>query len=76
MKRWVTEVTSIDPANIERGIVRWAGPEIEAETHQDAERYCHENGLGYCRVKGELIEEIPYSVADQAPILFSDARKN
>lgn len=66
MKRWVTEVTAIDPANIERGIIRWAGPEVPGETVEEAERYCQENGLGYCRVLGQLIEEIPLVMAPHA----------
>lgn len=59
MKTWVTEIIAINPNDSERGLVNWCGPEIKALTHRQAEEYCQNNGLGYCRVIGELIIEIP-----------------
>ena len=50
----------------------WGGPNIEAETQKAAEEYCQENGLGYCKVIGELIEEIPWSIAEHAVELYSN----
>ena len=52
MKVWTTEILAID-TNGE--IVLYRGPNIEAETWKGAEKYCQENGLGYCKVTGELI---------------------
>jgi hypothetical protein len=53
MKVWTTEIQAIG-TNGEIALYR--GPNIEAETMELAEKYCQENGLGYCKVKGELIE--------------------
>lgn len=76
MKRWVTEVRAIDPINPERGAILWAGPNVPGETHADAEKYCQKNGLGYCRVVGLLIAEIPWSVAENATLLYAPERDN
>jgi hypothetical protein len=59
MKIWLTEILAIDPNNPERGLVKWCGPDIKALTEQHAKEYCQNNGLGYCRVIGELVMEIP-----------------
>jgi hypothetical protein len=36
----------------------WGGPNIQAITIDEAQRWCNEN-RGYCKVIGELIAEIP-----------------
>ena len=59
MKLWVTEIKAIDPSNPDRGIVTYCGPEVPGLTLKHAEQYCQENGLGYCKVLGELVAEIP-----------------
>lgn len=57
MKKWCTEIKAIDPTD---GIIKsWGGPNIPAISFRDAEMYCQMNGLGYCKVIGELIAEIP-----------------
>lgn len=48
MKKWVTEIRAIDPITNE--LRTFAGPSIQAESAEDAHRYCQENGLGYCRI--------------------------
>lgn len=75
MKRWVTEIRAIDPLNPERGLVTWGGPDVEAESFDAAEKWCRER-LGYCRVIGELVVEIPWSVAEYAEVLFGAHRDN
>lgn len=57
MKLWVTEIRAIDPRT--GGMKKWCGPNVPGINLIDAERYCQENGLGYCKVIGELIAEIP-----------------
>ncbi|MEN6569005.1 MAG: hypothetical protein ABFC18_03230 [Rikenellaceae bacterium] len=47
---WLTEIQANDPITGEIQI--WAGPEIEANTEQQAIDYCNSNGLGYCKVIG------------------------
>jgi len=57
IKTWVTEIEAIHPFD---GVLKkWAGPEVPGITIKDAQDYCENNSLGYCRVIGELIAEIP-----------------
>lgn len=57
MKLWVTEIKAYDPITGE--LKTWCGPEVPGINHKDAENYCQDNGLGYCKVLGELVAEIP-----------------
>ena len=56
MKTWVTEIIALNPLTGNTCI--WEGPNIEAETLEEAEEYCQLNGLGYCKVIGQLIDEL------------------
>jgi len=38
----------------------FVGPNVPGESYEDAQYHCDNNGLGYCRVDGILVEEIPY----------------
>lgn len=71
MKRWCTEIQAIDPNATDKGVILWFGPYVEANTLEEAKKYCQER-LGYCKVVGELIEEIPWSVAEHAVKLNSN----
>ena len=57
MKTWSTEVKAKSP--VDGSIKTYCGPNIEAETLEEAQEYCENNGLGYCWVIGQLICEIP-----------------
>lgn len=57
MKLYVTEIQAICP--IRNEMIKWCGPEVPGISFADAEAYCQRNGLGYCKVAGELIAEIP-----------------
>lgn len=57
MKLWCTEILAKDPFTGQ--IKKWCGPEVPGINHADAERYCQDNSLGYCKVVGELVAEIP-----------------
>jgi hypothetical protein len=57
MKLWCTEIEAKDPFTGQ--LKKWCGPEVPGICHNDAERYCQDNGLGYCKVTGELVAEIP-----------------
>ena len=61
---------AIDPRDGQ--MKKWCGPEITAETHKEAEEYCQNNGLGYCKVEGLLICEIPWSISEKATLLYKD----
>jgi len=67
MKKWTTIIMAIDP--VDNNMKQWSGPIIKAQSEEAAERYCQMNGLGYCRVYGEFVEEIPHSVAEHATLL-------
>lgn len=56
MKKWTTEIMAVDPCTGD--LTKWQGPHIQAPTITDAEIYCQENGLGYCKVIGQLVSEI------------------
>lgn len=57
MKTYSTSIRAIDPLTGE--MKTWAGPNVPGIAFFDAERYCQQNGLGYCKVDGELVSEIP-----------------
>lgn len=43
---YITEICTCD------GV--FSGPRISAKSFEEAEKYCQENGLGYCNVIGKL----------------------
>lgn len=47
---YVTEIRAINPENGEMAL--WAGPNVEANSFEEATEYCNNNGLGYCKVVG------------------------
>lgn len=57
MKKYVTEISAISPITGE--LTTYVGPEIPGISFEDAENYREKNGLGYCKIIGELIAEIP-----------------
>lgn len=54
---WATQILAYCPHS--RALFHWQGPHVPGIDKADAERFCQENGLGYCRVVGQVIEEIP-----------------
>lgn len=56
MKLYTTEIIAIDP--LTGLLTKWCGPRIPSLSFEDAENYCQENGLGYCKITGEFICEI------------------
>jgi len=56
MRIYLTEIRAIDPMDGQLKI--WAGPEVPGTDQEDAQRFCDQNGLGYCVVVGEKKEEI------------------
>jgi hypothetical protein len=57
MRLWCTEIRAICPISGEMRV--YGGPNIRAITRELAFIYCQENGLGYCKIVGELVAEIP-----------------
>jgi len=57
MKLYVTEIKAISPLDGE--IKTYGGPNVPGISFADAQEYCENNGLGYCKVYGELVAEIP-----------------
>ncbi len=42
----------------------------------DTTENCQQNGLGYCHVLGELIQEIPWNMVDFIPTYYQDFANN
>ena len=57
MKYFVTEIKALDPRTGE--LKTFIGPRIKALNFKDAEIQCQTKGLGYCKVVGHLVKEIP-----------------
>lgn len=57
MNLYVTEIKAIKPSTGE--LTTYGGPNVPGSSFKDAQDYCEENGLGYCKVVGELVSEIP-----------------
>lgn len=53
---WLTEIIAQDPEN--KKVKKWAGPKVPGINKDDAQNFCNENGLGYCRVVGKFVEEV------------------
>jgi len=56
MKKYCTEIRAIDPKTGE--LKTWAGPNVPGVSFATARQYCRKNGLGYCKVTGELVAHI------------------
>ena len=56
MNIYTTEILAVNPETNE--LSKFAGPNVQGLTWQDANKFCQENELGYCRVNGMLISEI------------------
>jgi len=53
---YLTEIMAVDASDGQ--LKRFAGPDIEAPTKEQAQAYCLANGLGYCRVIGVLLGRV------------------
>jgi len=53
---YTTEIRAIDPLDGE--MKTWGGPNVPGISWEDARWYCDNNGLGYCKVNGQLVCEI------------------
>lgn len=57
MNIYTTEIQAICP--LTGDLLKWAGPNIKGISRYDAQEYCNRNGLGYCKISGLLVSEIP-----------------
>ena len=57
MNTYTTEIQAICP--LTGDLLKWAGPNVKGISFYDAQEYCNRNGLGYCKVVGLLVSEIP-----------------
>lgn len=55
MNLYTTTINAIKDGNL----LTFCGPNVPGISFEDAETYCEMNGLGYCKVDGLLISEIP-----------------
>lgn len=74
MKQFATSLMAIDPRDGE--LKCWCGPNVPGNSVKEAQDYCNNNGLGYLKIDGLLICEIPWSVAEKATILYAPERDN
>lgn len=65
MKLWATSITATCP--LDGRLKKFGGPNIKAPTKKLAHEYAQNNGLGYCRIEGELIAEIPCKEGSYKP---------
>lgn len=55
--KFTTIIKALNP--IINQLMTYSGPIVEGISFEDAQNYCENNGLGYCKVDGILISEIP-----------------
>lgn len=55
MNLYLTEVK----AEVDGNMVTFCGPNVPGISFKDAQSYCNKNGLGYCKVIGLFVAEIP-----------------
>lgn len=65
MKLFATEITAI--CHLTNRLIKWGGPNVPGIDEASAQEYCQQNGLGYCKVIGELICEIPCKDGSHEP---------
>lgn len=58
MLLFTTHIQAIDPKT--GNMTTWSGPDVPAISFSDAQDYCERNGLGYCKVAGQLMMRIPF----------------
>lgn len=57
MKTYATEIKAVCPKTGD--LKTYGGPNVPGISVDTANDYCQNNGLGYCKVLAQLIEEIP-----------------
>ena len=56
MKTFLTEIYAMCP---QEGIMKtYLGPLVPGISYEDAQHNCENNGLGYCKMTGNLVTEI------------------
>lgn len=53
MKTFTTYIHAL----VDGEIRLFEGPHVNGEDENDAKRYCDRNGLGYCEIGEEIVEE-------------------
>lgn len=65
MNLYTTEISAINPKTGD--LVTWGGPNVPGVSFDDAQAYCEAAGLGYCKVVGQLVAEIPCKTGTVEP---------
>ena len=55
MNIYITTVTAVCP--VDGSLKKYAGPSIPSISFSEAQNYCNNNGLSYCKVEGLLMAE-------------------
>lgn len=56
MKIYTTKIKAICPFT--NKLRTYFGPNVQGNTIEEAQQYCEENGIGYCKVFQELVKEV------------------
>ena len=65
MNLYTTLIRATDPLDGE--LKTWMGPYVPGISFSDAESYCQNNGLGYCKVDAQYLGEIPDNFERNSP---------
>ncbi len=57
MPLYTTTIMAVSPKTGK--VTEYSGPHVPGISFADAKDYCEKNGLGYCRVSGRLLVEVP-----------------
>lgn len=57
MNLYITEIKAVCPKTGE--VKLYCGPDVPGINIKTAQEYCENNGLGYCKVIGQLVMEVP-----------------
>lgn len=58
MKAFATEIIAICPKSGD--LLKWCGCTVYAPSWEAAEQWLNNNGMGYCKVVGELVQHEEY----------------
>jgi len=56
LNKYITTIRALDPKDME--LKSWDGPIITACSLTEAIRYANNNGLGYCRINGDILVDV------------------
>lgn len=74
MKYWTTLIIAKDPFTGQ--LKNYSTSPVPGETKQDAELYCQNNGLGFCKIVGESFGEQDCSMEVEKAVINKNILSN